>query len=397
MDDKADTNNQPPRGSLNSSRDHTPDHKAAADLIRSDIDRIYDGDQAPHAEAEKEIIAQHHAATSEEPLPDPQNDPANPALPSNDVAVWKHYHTSWQSYYQQYYERYYLHHLHNTLSQAEHATEPPTAPGVIASDNEDDQAVAELRDKLLDSVKEQAETVRKSRHFAPIATAVAFALVFLFLQYNRFMFATVQAYVSPGNIDPQNIIVDPQANMKVGPEPKLIIPKINVEAPMIYGVNSADVNAVEDHLRGGVVHYPIANASSVPGQNGATVILGHSSNDVFDSGAYKFVFVQLNKLEKGDTFYINYQGTRYTYSVASKEIIDPKEISKVAGDPAKPSAILITCDPPGTALKRLLVFANQISPDPSKSTAAPSPNQPSKTTNIAGQGTTFIERLFGVR
>ena len=165
---------------------------------------------------------------------------------------------------------------------------------------------------------------------------------------------------------------------------------------MIYGVDPLNDKAVEDSLREGVVHYPIANAASEPGQNGATTILGHSSMDVFDNGNYKFVFVQLSKLETGDTFYINHKGTRYTYSVTKKEIIDPTEIAKVTPtDPTKPSVILITCEPPGTALKRLLVFADQVSPDPAKAKAANEPKQTVSTKAIRGDAPSFLERLFG--
>ncbi len=371
------------------------DRSAAANVIRDDIERIYAGDDAPHAEAEKEIIAQ-----KEVKAPEPKDFPSKTAPDSSETAIhaqvanqWKQYHTSWQNYYQQYYERYYLHHLSNLEASAPQRTNTPKE--AIGSNSENDQAVDELRNKLLSTVKDRAETVRKSRHFAPIATAVLFAMIFLFLQYNRFLFATVEAYVSPGSINPQNIIIDPNSSTKVGPEPKISIPKINVDAPVVYGANPADNNDVENKLRDGVVHYPITSASSVPGQNGATVILGHSSNDVFDNGKYKFVFVQLNKLEIGDTFYVNYQGTRYTYSVTKKEIIDPTEISKVTADPNKPSIILITCDPPGTALKRLLVFADQISPDPAKASKAGESKPTQDANSIGGQGTTFFQNIFG--
>ncbi len=367
------------------------DREAAANIVRGDLDRIYSGDNAPHAKAEQEIRAQQTVAPTEQSRIEPGT--------QNDYSEqWKHYHNSWSSYYQQYYERYYLNHLHRAKQPA------PTHTGAIGSvdikaNNLEDQAVNELRDQLLSTVKDRADQVKKSRHYAPIMTAVIFALVFLFLQYNQFLFATVHAYISPGSIDPQNIILDPSDSTKVGVEPKLIIPKINVEAPMIYGVSPLDNNAVEDQLRDGVVHYPIANAASVPGQNGATTILGHSSMDVFDDGKYKFVFVQLSKLNVGDNFYINYQGTRYTYSVTKKEIIDPKEISKVTPtDASKPSVILITCEPPGTALKRLLVFADQVSPDPSKAKkATPGTQQTTSTTSIRGYSPSTLERLFGIR
>ncbi len=369
------------------------DREAAANIIRDDLDRIYSGDDAPHAKAEQEIRAKQE--------PTPQQTSQQPSATNQDQ--WKHYHNSWSSYYQQYYERYYMNHLHHEKQKVQQAT-PATQPGVIGSlepaqISEEDKAVTELRDQLLTTVKDRAGQVKKSRHYAPIMTAVAFALVFLFLQFNQFMFATVNAYISPGSINPQNIILDPSSGTTVGKEPKLIIPKINVEAPVIYGANPLDDTEVQNKLRDGVVHYPIGNAASVPGQNGATTILGHSSMDVFDDGKYKFVFVQLSKLNTGDNFYVNYQGTRYTYSVTKKEIIDPREIAKVTPtDASKPSAILITCEPPGTALKRLLVFADQVSPDPSKAKeATPNSQQTTSTTSIRGYSPSALERLFGIR
>ncbi len=387
----ADNNIQPGAEPPDDNVRSADQRKAAADVIRGSIDHLYENEGAPLAEIEQEVAARQAEQTA------PSHAAVSP-LPA--TTQLQNYHTSWQSYYQQYYERYYLHHLQRVKSRFNEPNESVIPKAIISShpaeDRKEDTEINQLRDQLLDTVKGRAETVRRSRHFAPIATAVIFALVFLFLQYNRLMFATVEAYVSPGSIDPQNVIVDPSTSTVVGPEPKLIIPKINIEAPVIYGVNSGDNGAVENNLRSGVVHYPIQGAASVPGQNGPAVILGHSSNDVFDTGAYKFVFVQLSKLEIGDTFYINYEKTRYTYSVTKKEIIEPTEISKVTADPSKPSAILITCEPPGTALKRLLVFADQISPDPlkaSESTAKPTVSS----TNIAGNSPTLIERLFGIR
>lgn len=387
-----DNNNDP--------KNQPKDRKAAANIIRDDLDRIYSGEDAPHAKAEQEIRAKQASAPSE-------NAATEPGVHHDYREEWKNYHNSWSSYYQQYYERYYLNHLHRAKQTVEKPnqsqTSVPSQTGVIGSlepqmDSQEDRAVNELRDQLLGTVKERAVKVKKSRHYAPIMTAVVFAVVFLFLQYNQFLFATVHAYISPGSIDPQNIILDPSGSTKVGPEPKLIIPKINVEAPMVYGVDPLNNDAVEGQLRNGVVHYPIASAASAPGQNGATTILGHSSMDVFDDGKYKFVFVQLNKLDVGDNFYINYQGTRYTYSVTKKEIINPREIAKVTPpDPTKPSVILITCDPPGTAVNRLLVFADQVSPDPAKAKKADANAQQGATSQIRGYSPSTLERLFGIR
>jgi sortase A len=385
-DDQSRNVSVPPRQYASPVR--TPDREAAAQLMRQQIDSIYDETPSDkqHLNPYKQTHNEHQDHTA-----------ANPSG-SGD---WKQYHSAWQSYYQQYYERYYMAQLHR---RQQAVTSPgPTQPINAANsttatqDSEitESQAVHELRSKIVSEVKTRSEKVKRSRHFMPTMAALSVALLFSILQYNRLIVGQVKAYVSPGSISPQNVILDPTTSTKVGPEPKVIIPKINVDAPVVYDVPSLEENVIQSKLKDGVVHYPIPGANSVPGQTGNTVILGHSSNDVFDDGAYKFVFVQLDKLEKGDTFYLNYNSTRYTYSVTEKKVIDPTEVSQLIINTDKPIATLVTCTPPGTALKRLVVIAEQISPDPTKATQGPAAPAEIKPGNIAGNSPTFFERLFG--
>lgn len=361
----------------------------AAALMRSQIDRIYDDQESGQTAATSPYQQTHSEQTDHD------------AAKQQADAHWKQYHTAWQSYYQQYYERYYLSQLQKrqtqTQAHAAQTTSTKAATAVIESEKQmsQDEAVSELRNKLLDQVKTHSQRVRKSRHFMPIIAALVVGLTFALLQYNRLIVAQVKAYVSPGSITAENIILDPTTDTKVSLTPKIIIPKINVDAPVVYDVPSLEENVVQEKLKGGVVHYPIPGASSVPGQKGNTVILGHSSNDVFDDGAYKFVFVQLDKMEKGDTFYINYNGTRYTYSVTEKKIILPTEVSSLVVATDKPIATLVTCTPVGTAEKRLVVMAEQISPDPTVASAATPNNTNQPLAPIAGNSPTFLERLFG--
>lgn len=306
---------------------------------------------------------------------------------------WQNYHSSWQQYYQQYYERYYLTQMKN--KPADKSTPGNDVSSIISSNQPEQAPTNEIRSQLLSKAQERAKAVRKSRHFMPILTALCVGLLFTFLQYNRLLIAQVQAYISPGNINPQNIVVDPNADVKVGPEPRLIIPKINVDAPIVFGVDSYNEPAVQEALKKGVVDYPIPGADAKPGEVGNMPILGHSSNDVFDDGAYKFVFVQLSQLNEGDNFYIHYKSVRYTYSVTSKEIIDPKEVGKLAIETDEPLVTLITCDPPGTALKRLIVTAKQISPDPLAASKPEAKDEPKeKPKDISGNSPTVLQRLF---
>jgi sortase A len=378
------------------------DREAAAEIMKSQIDRIYDTD-SPHKEAEQAIQASQATTL----IPQPVSDESPYAHTHSDRAAhqpnnqWHHYHSAWQNYYRQYYERYYLQQLHASRSQlearAQAAANPTQTPDTTAVSQPmtTDQAVDELRNDLLSKVRQQAQKVRRSRHFVPLISALVVGLLFTFLQYNRLVIAQVQAYVSPGNIDPQNIILDPTTNVKVDDKPRLIIPKINVDAPVVYGLTSIAESSVQKALESGVVHYPIPGANSVPGQVGNTAVLGHSSNDVFDNGAYKFIFVQLDKLQPGDTFYMHYKGTRYTYNVTKKEIIEPNAINKLAVKTNKPIVTLITCTPPGTALKRLIIMADQVSPDPDKASSNTHEQSGQEPKELPAYSPSLLERLFG--
>lgn len=305
---------------------------------------------------------------------------------------WKAYHSAWQNYYQQYYEGFYAHQsTQKTAGYFSQQTDLEQTTEALSKD----QALFELRQKLLTNVRSRAHKIRKSRHFMPVVAALVVMLVFVFIQYNRVFIASVSAYVSPGAIDPQNIVIDPTASTTVSPEPKLIIPKINVDVPVVYGIGP-DHDSQMAAMEKGVAHFAIPGANSHPGQLGNTVLSGHSSNDLFDPGDYKFIFAQLEKLTIGDTIYANYEGTRYTYVVTKTEVVKPTEVSKLVYPTTKPVLTLITCTPLGTALNRLLVTAEQVSPDPAAASDAPAELQTgTEDTAIPGNSPTLFERLFG--
>jgi len=171
---------------------------------------------------------------------------------------------------------------------------------------------------------------------------------------------------------------------------EVIIPKINVELPIIYGTSTGD-DDIENSLEDGVVHYP---TTSLPGQGGNAAFFGHSSNNIFNKGQYKFAFVLLHELEPGDIFYLTYNGKLYTYKVYQKKIVDPTEIgvlNPVADKPA--TATLITCDPPGTSLHRLVVWGEQITPDPSGNSTAPVQSTGSAPTQLPSNSPSMWSRV----
>ncbi len=396
-------------------RDNNRQQQAVANMTREQIAAIYsrEPDVTP-VSSTVAVVSSENPPTADRPSDQPTavvqpiDDQPNAYHRTHDenahsvnAKQWQHYHSEWQKYYQQYYEQYYVGAAKQTheayQAHAAKLREQLEQQQSSSHTMTEEEAMNDLRSQLQTKIKHNAKKVRASRHFIPALSALAVLLIFLFLQYNSILLAYAQAYISPGNIDPQNIIVDPNASLAVDPAPKLIIPKINVDVPVDYTA-LPDYDSQMAAMKTSIAYFGIAGANSKPGQLGNTPMAGHSSNDFTDSGAAKFIFARLDQLQKGDIFYLNYEGTRYTYSVSNIMIVLPNEVTKLQVGYDKPYATLITCTPLGTAEKRLLVFGEQISPSPSKANPAPTENSSAtKAPAMAGKSPTLIERLFGAQ
>ena len=367
----------------------------AANVVRTQLNQIYQQD--PNTTA---------SVTVGDPM-SPQNlqyahqqsDIANPYARTHDETAheiqantWQKYHNAWQSYYQQYYERYYVSQVHEAKKslESEFVHTPEKDPAITT-----DEAMYDLRSKLRQRISARATNVRKSRHFMPALAATLVMLIFVFLQYNRVLFSTVEAYVSPGSLSTSALIVDPTTTTSVSAEPKLIIPKISTEVPIVWDANAADQNSLNTAMDKGVAWFNINGASARPGEAGNFVLSGHSSNDWLDKGDYKFIFARLDQLNEGDTIYVNYNSTRYTYQVTSKQVVKPTNVAALTQTTTKPILTLVTCTPLGTAIDRLLVFADQVSPDPSKASTSTTATDSTNAATIPRNSPTFFERLFG--
>lgn len=141
----------------------------------------------------------------------------------------------------------------------------------------------------------------------------------------------------------------------------LIIPKISVNAPIIW-TQSTSEDAIMADLDKGIVHY--AN-TSYPGQKGNVGLTGHSSNYVWSKGAYNYVFSLLDQIAVGDTITILYEGKKFVYKVTGSKVVLPEDTSVLNPTPES-TLTLITCYPIGTNLKRLIVTASQTYPEASK-------------------------------
>ena len=305
---------------------------------------------------------------------------------------WKTYHSAWQNYYQKYYSEYYSNAARNyiakeRLKDAREKAEDEEIVSALShiggkndaktglsladgsaggfSDNRGDfgdtaDIKERLRQKIRKKATDSAKKSRRRRHLIPILAGVFVVLLILFLQYNRMIFAPIMAYVSPGNAPASEIeALDPTITQTVSADPRLIIPKLNIDVPINFNIPLSDVMSAMNH---GVAHYRISGASAYPGEIGNFIITGHSAGDVYSSNPYKYIFSGLERLEEGDLIYVNYNSVRYTYKVTGKQVIEPTNVGALVVQTDRPLITLVTCTPLGTSRYRLLVTGEQISP-----------------------------------
>lgn len=138
---------------------------------------------------------------------------------------------------------------------------------------------------------------------------------------------------------------------------RIVIPKIGVNSPIVT-VNSFEEADIQAGLKNGVVRL---GKMSSPGEPGNTFITGHSSNYWWDKGKYNYVFVLLDKLQTGENLKVYDNGNKFVYEVVAKKIVDPSDTSSIVHS-SEPTLTLMTCYPPGSTSKRLLVSLRQVSP-----------------------------------
>lgn len=319
---------------------------------------------------------------------------------------WKKYHTAWQGYYQKYYSEYYAKAAHDYLESEKLKTERKKHDDerLLENTNQPSNPTPEEEQGIMDSLKQkvrekavkQTKHSRKIKHLMPIIAGVAVVLLILFLQYNRLIFAPIMAYVSPGNSTDVGITaLDPTIATGVGEDNRLIIPKLNVDVPVNFGIPN-DTDSINNAMENGVAQFSIPGASAMPGEIGNLVITGHSAGDIYSNNQYKFIFSGLERLTQGDLIYIDYQGVRYTYSVTGSQTVEPSDVAALVYETSKPMLTLVTCTPLGTARYRLLVSAEQVNPAPSGAmqTETVDDNGTSTTEVMPQNEPTFFERIW---
>jgi LPXTG-site transpeptidase (sortase) family protein len=131
---------------------------------------------------------------------------------------------------------------------------------------------------------------------------------------------------------------------------RLIIPKIGVDAPIIWGVLAEE--SVEK-LQQGVIHI---GTTGKPDESKNVFLSGHSSNYWWRKGGYNSVFALLPQLVEGDEIFVTYNGMMYKYTIDSREEVEKSASGRFLNSDGS-RLTLMTCTPVGTNLKRLIVGA----------------------------------------
>lgn len=147
------------------------------------------------------------------------------------------------------------------------------------------------------------------------------------------------------------------------PEPvdmsySIMVPRIGANVKVIPNVDPYTESEYQNALAKGVAH---ARGTVFPGQVGNTFLFAHSSRNWEIANQYNAVFFLLYKLQKGDDIYVTYAGQTFHYLVDELNYVDTDAVEYLSPDSSKKTLTLMTCWPPGTTLRRLIVTA-QIAP-----------------------------------
>lgn len=150
-------------------------------------------------------------------------------------------------------------------------------------------------------------------------------------------------FISKTNQSSVNSADTPQTNLSYF----LSVPKLKIEQALVV-VGSED-------LKKSLIHY---QNTALPGQLGNGVIFGHSVlPQFFNPKSYLTIFSTLFKLEQGDEIFVKYDNIDYRYLVEQMYEVSPSDLTVLEQRFDGRYLTIITCSPPGTYLRRLVVKA----------------------------------------
>jgi len=142
-----------------------------------------------------------------------------------------------------------------------------------------------------------------------------------------------------------------------GLPPKMEISHYFISIPKLR-IKDAIVRVGGEDLKKNLIHYP---TTAFPGEPGNAVVFGHSVlPQFFNPENYLTIFSTLYKLKEGDEVNVGFDGINYRYLVEDLYEVTAEDLSVLEQRYDDRFLTLITCSPPGTYLRRLVVKARLV-------------------------------------
>lgn len=139
--------------------------------------------------------------------------------------------------------------------------------------------------------------------------------------------------------------------------PQLVIEKLAIDVPITWDVDGYNEKAYLAALAGGVAHF---RGTAKPGSAAGNIfIFGHSGYTKALPNDYHKIFRTLDKLDKGDEIEIRDGDQTHHYRVTAEREVAADNLSVLEPTPTE-TLTLMTCWPPGTLKKRLIIQAEVV-------------------------------------
>lgn len=142
----------------------------------------------------------------------------------------------------------------------------------------------------------------------------------------------------------------PSYNTNITSKPK--VTGYTISIPKI-GVEDATVSTIDNDLDSHLVNY---GGTALPPESGNAVVFGHSTlPQLFNPKNYKTIFATAHTLKVGDSIITTVDNVAYAYKIFNITIVDPNDTSIFEQQYDNAYLTIVTCTPPGTTWKRLII------------------------------------------
>lgn len=162
--------------------------------------------------------------------------------------------------------------------------------------------------------------------------------------YNNYIFSMSEHNAYDGNIPKYNKTLN---NGNRGMMGYVSIPQISISnLPIYHGDDQKTLELGVGHIE--------QTSLPIGGENSHSVLSAHSGR------ANNTLFSNLDKLKKGDVFYVNVLNKKMKYKINDIRIVKPKDVSSLSVKKGEDLVTLLTCYPTGINTHRLLVTGTRI-------------------------------------